>query len=132
MIKCGYYVYYTLSIYNEGEVAGRATKIVDQLPTGLEFVADSAINRQYGWQQASTVGENNVVYSTDYLKDTTIDAFDKENDNYITHRITRIEGNRLVTKGDANNNLDKIVYKKELCRRWDFYGWCPSFQFSFL
>ena len=38
----------------------------------------------------------------------------KENDNYITHRITRIEGNRLVTKGDANNNLDKIVYKKDV------------------
>lgn len=38
----------------------------------------------------------------------------KENNNYITHRITRIDDNRLVTKGDANNNLDQVVYKKDV------------------
>ena len=29
---------YNISIYNEGDKAGRATKIVDQLPDGLKFV----------------------------------------------------------------------------------------------
>jgi len=37
-VKTGDIVTYNLSIYNEGEVPGRAIKIVDQLPTGLEFV----------------------------------------------------------------------------------------------
>ncbi|MGN1311017.1 MAG: Cys-Gln thioester bond-forming surface protein [Clostridia bacterium] len=37
-VKTGDLVTYKLTVYNEGEVAGRATKIVDQLPTGLEFV----------------------------------------------------------------------------------------------
>ena len=37
-VKTGDLVTYNITVYNEGEVAGRATKIVDQLPTGLEFV----------------------------------------------------------------------------------------------
>ena len=36
-VKKGSLVTYNLTIYNEGDKAGRATKIVDQLPTGLKF-----------------------------------------------------------------------------------------------
>lgn len=36
-ISTGDKVTYKLTVYNEGEKAGRATKIVDQLPTGLKF-----------------------------------------------------------------------------------------------
>ena len=36
-VKTGDIVTYNITIYNEGDKAGRATKIVDQLPTGLEF-----------------------------------------------------------------------------------------------
>ena len=37
MVETGATVTYKLTVYNEGEVAGRATKIVDQLPTGLKY-----------------------------------------------------------------------------------------------
>lgn len=37
-VRTGDLVTYKLTIYNEGDIAGRATKVVDQLPTGLEFV----------------------------------------------------------------------------------------------
>ena len=37
-VKTGDIVTYNITIYNEGEAKGRATKIVDQLPTGLEFI----------------------------------------------------------------------------------------------
>lgn len=37
-VETGDLVTYNLTIYNEGEIAGKATKVVDQLPTGLEFV----------------------------------------------------------------------------------------------
>ena len=37
LIETGYKVTYSITIYNEGEKAGRATKIVDQLPEGLEY-----------------------------------------------------------------------------------------------
>lgn len=36
-VETGNIVTYQLTIYNEGEKDGRATKIVDQLPTGLKF-----------------------------------------------------------------------------------------------
>ena len=38
LVKSGDKVIYKLTIYNEGEKAGRATKVVDQLPAGLKFV----------------------------------------------------------------------------------------------
>ena len=37
IIKTGDKVTYRITIYNEGEKAGRATQIIDQLPTGLKF-----------------------------------------------------------------------------------------------
>ena len=37
-VKPGDFVYYNLTVYNEGDVKGHATKITDKLPAGLEFV----------------------------------------------------------------------------------------------
>ena len=37
LVSTGDIVTYNLTVYNEGEKAGRPTKIVDQLPTGLKF-----------------------------------------------------------------------------------------------
>lgn len=37
LVKTGDIVTYNITIYNEGQKDGRATKIVDQLPTGLKF-----------------------------------------------------------------------------------------------
>ncbi len=37
VVKTGSVVTYNLTVYNEGDKSGRATKIVDQLPTGLKF-----------------------------------------------------------------------------------------------
>ena len=41
-------VYFTLRVYNEGDVPGYAEEIVDHLPEGLEFVNDE-FNAKYGW-----------------------------------------------------------------------------------
>lgn len=38
----------------------------------------------------------------------------KEDNSYITHRIVKINGDTLVTKGDANNSEDKIISKSEV------------------
>ena len=37
MVEVGNTVTYNITIYNEGDLDGRATKIVDQLPTGLKY-----------------------------------------------------------------------------------------------
>ena len=84
-------VIYEIRVYNEADIAANGTVIVDALPTGLEYVENSTINQTYGWQKASTVGENNVVYSTDYLKNTTIEGFDKDTDTTLPSAYVQIE-----------------------------------------
>ena len=37
LVETGDVVIYKLTIYNEGDIAGRATQVIDQLPEGLEF-----------------------------------------------------------------------------------------------
>lgn len=38
----------------------------------------------------------------------------KEDNSYITHRIIKINGDTLITKGDANNSEDKTISKSEV------------------
>jgi len=75
-VEIGDKVIYTIRVYNEGEVNGTATSVTDYLPEGLKFVpsSESTINRQYAWTNPSNDGKTIV---TDYLKNTTIKAFDK-------------------------------------------------------
>lgn len=53
-IATGDKVTYKMTIYNEGEKAGRATKVVDQLPTGLEFTNIVSGNFELGSYDTST------------------------------------------------------------------------------
>ncbi len=61
-VKTGDIVTYNISVYNEGSKAGRVTKIVDQLPTGLVFanLSDSAKNIYDATWDAST---NSVTFT---------------------------------------------------------------------
>ena len=61
-VKTGDVVTYNISVYNEGSKAGRVTKIVDQLPTGLVFasLSDSAKNIYDATWDAST---NSVTFT---------------------------------------------------------------------
>ena len=38
----------------------------------------------------------------------------KKNNEYITHRIVVINGNEIITKGDANNVNDSPITKKDI------------------
>ena len=49
MVVNGYLVTYTLRIYNEGDRAGYASIITDDIPDGLEFVPDDGLNKEYRW-----------------------------------------------------------------------------------
>ena len=67
-VKAGDKVTYSIRVYNEGDIDGYASLIVDTLPKGLEFVeyepGDGSINDKYGWKLVE--GTENV-YQTDYL-----------------------------------------------------------------
>lgn len=63
-VEKGDIVTYILRVYNEGSLAGYANEIIENIPEGLEFIADSQINKQYGW----TVREDGKLV-TSYLAD---------------------------------------------------------------
>ena len=54
IVKTGDKVTHKITIYNEGEAAGRATKVVDQLPTGLKFSQIISGNFDLGSYNEST------------------------------------------------------------------------------
>ena len=75
-VETGDKVIYTIRVYNEGDIDGTATEITDHLPEGLALVPaeESEINTEYGWVASS----DGKTITTDYLKDTTIKAYDEE------------------------------------------------------
>ncbi|HBC84439.1 MAG TPA: hypothetical protein DCZ30_03115 [Clostridiales bacterium] len=58
-------VTYTIRVYNEGDLAGKATKITDYLPDGLEFLPEENLNKQYKWNEETINGKRCIT--TDYL-----------------------------------------------------------------
>ena len=86
-------VIYTIRVYNEGEIAGYANEITDDVPFGLEFIADNEVNKEYRWvmldeNQKQTNDVSKAKYLvTDYLsedqeketgRNNLIKAFDRE------------------------------------------------------
>lgn len=105
-------IIYRIRIYNEGDIAGKATKIEDHLPDGLEFVG---ITKNPGYDVEY---ENNKITltATGDLKD--IDAFDgnkmdyedieiecKFTDDYIDENID--EHKLTLTIDSDNDDLEK-------------------------
>ena len=57
LVEPGDLVTYTLTIFNEGDTEGRATKVVDVLPEGLEFV--KIVSGDY--ELEGTLGEGRII-----------------------------------------------------------------------
>lgn len=84
-------VTYTLRIYNEGNVAGYAMEISDDIPDGLEFLPNNQTNIDYQWKMydvngVETTNINEAVeIKTKYLENRLLNPFD------ITKQITNTE-----------------------------------------
>jgi len=77
-VKAGDKVVYTIRVYNEGEIDGKATEITDYLPEGLTLTQNSTINNKYGWKADST---NSKKITSTYLSNTNLTAFNKTPSN---------------------------------------------------
>lgn len=90
-VETGDIVTYKIRVYNEGQVDGTATEVTDYLPAGLELVAGSAINTKYGWKTGEQItlkdGSKITPITSNYLKDTTIKAFDRTKTSETTEGI---------------------------------------------
>ena len=90
-VETGDIVTYKIRVYNEGQVDGTATEVTDYLPAGLELVAGSAINTKYGWKTGEQItlkdGSKVTPITSNYLKATTIKAFDRTKTSETTEGI---------------------------------------------
>lgn len=83
-VKVGDTVTYRMTVFNEGDLEGKALEIADYLPNGLEMVTDNEINQRYDWQVTEKKEGDKVigtVATTTFIKDTVLPAFNKENEN---------------------------------------------------
>lgn len=117
-VKKGDKVIYIIRVYNEGSLAGYATKIIENVPEGLTFVENSETNKKYSWK----VEDGKLT--TDYLADKIInpvsvvettgnknlDYKDIEVEFEVTAEPSKFAG-KLITNWaeigeDSNNDID--------------------------
>ncbi len=79
-------VIYEITVYNEGNQVGKATRVKDYLPEQLEFVKDSALNRQYKWM----VSMDGDYIVSPYTADYELQPFNKET-NQISSVTLQVE-----------------------------------------
>ena len=118
LVSNGNIVTYTIRVYNEGEVAGYASRIKDDIPEGLEFLPENDTNKEYRWVMLDSNGneteniEEAVELETDYLSKeqeveeggNLIAAFDGEKLDYRDVKI--------VFKVIEPNTSDRILINK--------------------
>lgn len=59
------------------------------------------------------VGDYILIYRKDNYEVGNVVTFIR-NDGFITHRIISMEGNMVITKGDANNTIDEAIPKDNI------------------
>ena len=66
-------IIYTIRVYNEGELSGYAEEIADDIPTGLVYLPEHEINKEYGWELFDKSGKKTTdinqaaIVKTEYL-----------------------------------------------------------------
>lgn len=55
----------------------------------------------------------------------------KKDDYFVTHRIVKIEGDKVTTKGDANNTIDDAISMDDIVGKVIFNGGTLNFLIEF-
>ncbi len=113
IVETGDKVIYIIRVYNEGKIAGYATKVTDYLPEGLKFLPESEINREYGW--ANPNGDGRTI-ETDHIANTLIDAFNGET---LDYEDLQIECEVVAEAGSKDKSLKNIA---EITEHSDEHG----------
>ena len=103
VVEKGDVVTYKLTVYNEGEIEGRATKLVDQLPTGLKLKTTGTVTSTKGntYTISYDESENKIIFATEGTKNLNAYNSTKLDSDTIELECT------VVAKPDAKN--EKIL-----------------------
>ncbi len=100
-------VEYTIRIYNEGNIAGYAKQIKDNIPNGLEFLPENETNKEYRWIMLDEEGkETEDVAKAKYI---TTDYLSKEQEKTAGENL--IKGFDKETMSTPNYKDVKVVFK---------------------
>ncbi len=89
-------VIYTIRIFNEGETAGYAEEVADDLPEGLEFLPDNEINKQYGWVMYDA--EGNITENVEEAERVVTDYLSMENGQALMEEDEELTENPNLLK----------------------------------
>ena len=100
-------VIYTLRVFNEGNVAGYAEEVKDNLPDGLEFLPDNSINTAFKWKMYKEDDtETNDVKEAKYIK---TDYLSKSNETTEGEKLIKAFNPETMTMPDYKDL--KIAFK---------------------
>lgn len=61
------------------------------------------------------IGDDVLIQITKDIKNGDVVVFDnKENNNFIIHRVVKINEKEVITKGDNNNTIDEVISKDNI------------------
>ena len=112
LVQKGDVVTYKLRIYNEAGIHGIVDRIDDYLPSGMGFLPEHKINKQYGWKVSTgTQGETKKASEISGLKvNANKDKFDGVTDLANT-TIVRTNGSQVRLE---TNNLKANLTEQEM------------------
>ena len=112
LVQKGDVVTYKLRIYNEAGIHGIVDRIDDYLPSGMGFLPEHKINKQYGWKVSTgTQGETKKASEISGLKvNANKDKFDGVTDLANT-TIVRTNGSQVRLE---TNNLKANLTEQEI------------------
>lgn len=101
---------YSIHVYNEGDVEGRANEIKVYLQDGLELEQNNLLNTTYNWKVIETSNEGTIITS-DYLKDKQINRYRGEGKTEyeeieLVCKVTKQEQKRLVSIAELSDSSD--------------------------
>ena len=100
LVEKGNKVTYKLAIYNEGQKAGRATKVVDQLPTGLKF--SKVISGNFELDSYDSTGNNTLTLKRKANNTDNLAAYKSGN---LSSEIIEIECEVTATPDTVNEKI---------------------------
>ena len=106
-VKLNDTITYNITVYNEGELAGRATEIVDQLPTGLEFVEVVSGN----FEKSTYNTQNNTLYLT--RKSSNTENLPAYTEGTLSAETIQIKCKVTETGGETDKILTNIAWIAE-------------------
>jgi len=101
-------VEYTIRIYNEGDIAGYAKEVKDDIPSGLEFLPENELNEEYRWKMLDKDG--NETKDIKEAESIVTDYLSKEQEDE-TGRINLIKAFDTATMTSPAYKEVKVAFK---------------------